>query len=301
MNKWYFLSAAALLMCGLTGTLNAQEAPAETPDTKVIIIEEKVDHMGNKTVTKTIREGNFTDEEIEQLIASDSGEMAHTARNKGYLGVMIENAANGVRITEVVEDSPAAGAGLLAGDILTRVGDTETPDIEMLVNAVGSHAPGKQVTIHFLRNGAEQNTTATLGEREEMEITYLIETDMDELKEREHEKAMKEYEKAMQHHEKMMEHDEMMKDHGSDKPRFGVYLDDVEYGPGVRVTHVVEGSVAESAGMREGDVITSFNNRDVNSSEDLIKAVKSAPAHEKVKVTYLRAGKKMKEKVTFQM
>jgi S1-C subfamily serine protease len=83
------------------------------------------------------------------------------------------------------------------------------------------------------------------------------------------------------------------------KPRFGVYLDEVEAGPGVLVTWVSDDSVAAGAGVQKGDVITSFNGTAVNSSSDLIQAVKSAPTDKKVKVELIRQGKKIKEKVVF--
>lgn len=299
--------------------LKAQEAPAESQDTKIIIIEEKVDRWGNKTVTKTVKDGNFTDAEIEKIIEAESVVTAEEPKKKGYLGVMIENAEAGVRITEVLEDSPAASAGLQAGDVITSIGETPVTGMEGLVQAVSTHAPGEAVTVSYLRDGTAATTTATLSERSEPAVSDVFGWDEDVrerrqlereemLRHREHEMKEKE-EMHRQHKMDMQKHEEMMRKHEMEmekhlekekKPRFGVYLDEVEAGPGVRVTRVSEGSIAAAAGVQEGDVITSFNKQEVNSADDLIEAVQNAPADKKVKVELIRAGKKVKEKVVFE-
>ena len=94
-----------LSLC-LFGGLQAQEPIPDTENnTKIIIIEEKVDEMGNKTVKKSVREGNYSDEEIEKIIELETSEHAPvTVSGKGYLGVMIEDDPAGVRITEILDE-----------------------------------------------------------------------------------------------------------------------------------------------------------------------------------------------------
>ena len=46
---------------------------------------------------------------------------------------------------------------------------------------------------------------------------------------------------------------------------------------GARVVNVIAGSPAEKAGIREGDVITKFNGRAIESSDELSVAVRRAP------------------------
>lgn len=316
MNKWYFLSAVLVAACAPAG-LSAQEAPAQSQDTKIIIIEEKVDRWGNKTVNKTVKEGNFTDAEIEEIIAAESNTKPATVAGKGYLGVMIDEDEDGVRITEVVEDSPAEAAGLQEGDLITAVNDEEVSSVEGLVSAVSSHVPGTAVTVGYTRDGSTATTTATLVERFSPSGADVFEWDEDveELRDREEllrerEQEMLEREEMLRHHEhEMREHEEHLRQHELEmekhekkqdkKPRFGVYLEEVNAGPGVRVTRVSEGSLAEEAGVQAGDVITSFNKQDINSVNDLIEAVQDAEEGKKVKFELIRGGEKVKEKVVF--
>jgi len=149
--------------------------------------------------------------------------------------------------------------------------------------------------VHYLRDGVSATLPAKLTERQETVFPNGFKWDEHVKDINKHEEAMEQHEQMMKGHKKEME---MMVE--KSKPRFGVYLDEVENGGGVLVTRVAEGSVAERAGLNTGDVVTSFNGSEVNSSEDLIKAVKAAPSGEKVKVTFTRDGKKMKEKVTFE-
>ncbi|HLF65964.1 MAG TPA: PDZ domain-containing protein [Saprospiraceae bacterium] len=314
MNKCYFAFGTALLLCCVTGALQAQQPSPSSSGTKIIIIEEKVDRAGNKTVTKTTREGNFTDEEIEKIIEEESQNEnagnniefatpgAENHEPKGYLGVMIEDAEGGVRITEVVQGSPAETAGLKTSDVIMAIDNAEVANMESLVNAISSHKPGDAVRVHYRRDGSSATVSATLSEREEPISSDVFEWDEHIQDMKKHEEEMKQHEKDMQLHEKMMkEHEAKLKAvKEKDKPRFGVSIDDVEEGPGVLVTKVYEGSLAEKTGLQKGDIITSFNGIEVNSPDELIEAVKAVPVDDKVKVNFVRDGKKMKEKVTFE-
>lgn len=67
---------------------------------------------------------------------------------------------------------------------------------------------------------------------------------------------------------------------------------------GVLVTGVVPGSPAASVGLRPGDVIVSIAGRDVASVIDLIAALRKRSPGEKVKVSYVRDGKRRTATVT---
>ncbi|HNP57810.1 MAG TPA: trypsin-like peptidase domain-containing protein [Gordonia sp. (in: high G+C Gram-positive bacteria)] len=60
---------------------------------------------------------------------------------------------------------------------------------------------------------------------------------------------------------------------------------------GARVANVVAGSPAERAQIREGDVITKFNGRPIESSDELSVAVRGTKIGEKVDFTYWRDGR----------
>ncbi|MGE5570393.1 MAG: Do family serine endopeptidase [Rhodospirillales bacterium] len=60
---------------------------------------------------------------------------------------------------------------------------------------------------------------------------------------------------------------------------------------GVFVTEVTKGTPADEAGMRQGDIITSYNGKPVKDGEDLVSMVSQTPVGTSVPVTVLRDGK----------
>jgi putative serine protease PepD len=93
-----------------------------------------------------------------QLIGS--GSVKHA-----YLGVGITSASNGVRLNQVRPGTPAAKAGLQAGDVITAVGGTQVRDASALSTAIDAKKPGDRVTLTYLRNGQTRTATVTLAER----------------------------------------------------------------------------------------------------------------------------------------
>lgn len=67
---------------------------------------------------------------------------------------------------------------------------------------------------------------------------------------------------------------------------------------GAYVTSVTSGSGAESAGIQEGDIITSVDGEAVTSSSELVIAVRSHNAGDVVSVTYVRDGSESTVDVT---
>lgn len=70
----------------------------------------------------------------------------------------------GVKVQEVREGSPAAKAGILAGDVLLTVDDTTLQGLRDLSTALKTHKPGDTVTVHLKRGETEIDLTATLEE-----------------------------------------------------------------------------------------------------------------------------------------
>lgn len=319
MKKNNLFTAVALFACLIFSVqVMAQEERAEEKsDTKVIIIEEKVDKYGNKTVTKTVKEGNFTDEEIEKMIEGKEKSEKHKkdmmffgddGEKKGYLGVQIRDTENGVEVTEVVEGSAAADASLKAGDIVTSINGTAVESMEELVNMITGMEPGAEVEIAYTREGDAQTTTARLGERANVFSFERMDGEWEEHGEEMHkemEKMHKEMEKMHGKMDKMHKEEHKLHERHMEgmneapRPRFGVYIDEAE-GGGVLVNEVIKGSLAEDAGLNEGDIITSFNGVEVNTPEELIAAVKAAGKGQKIAVKYQRDGKAEKATVKFE-
>ncbi len=63
---------------------------------------------------------------------------------------------------------------------------------------------------------------------------------------------------------------------------------------GVLVTNVTEGSPAEKAGLKSGDVITQLNDSRVNSASQLIAQIASLKVGSNISLTYIRDGKTYK-------
>ena len=67
---------------------------------------------------------------------------------------------------------------------------------------------------------------------------------------------------------------------------------------GAAVQDVTPGSPAENAGLQVGDVVTSFNGKDIASSSDLVSAVRATNPGDKVAVVYYRANDKKTASLT---
>lgn len=71
----------------------------------------------------------------------------------------------GVKLSGVREGSPAAQAGLQAGDIIIRFDSEEIKDLQGMTNALRTRKPGETVKITVLRNDEEMVFTAVFGKR----------------------------------------------------------------------------------------------------------------------------------------
>lgn len=88
----------------------------------------------------------------------------------GWLGLYLDNERSEAVVVEVIPDSPAAKAGLRAGDVLVAVGDRATPSREEFIAAVGASRVGDRLSIRLLRAGVEQVLVVALGRRPESAI-----------------------------------------------------------------------------------------------------------------------------------
>lgn len=82
--------------------------------------------------------------------------------NKVTLGVMIENTDDGVEITDIVEGSAAAGAGLRRGDILLKINERYIFTINSLLDALHPFNSGEKIKVKYIRAGKEKSTSAVL-------------------------------------------------------------------------------------------------------------------------------------------
>jgi serine protease Do len=94
---------------------------------------------------------------------------------RGYLGVMIQpvsqdiadslglKTAAGAIVDQVTPGTPAAEAGLKAGDVITKLDGQPIKDAGDLTRRVGSFKPGDKIELTYLRgDGAERTASITL-------------------------------------------------------------------------------------------------------------------------------------------
>lgn len=96
------------------------------------------------------------------------GGVAVTSGYGAYLGTvpdMASGEAGGVRISGVSKGSPAEVAGLQGGDLIVKIGDYDTPNLQEMTGALRAYKPGDKVVIVVQRNGEEKKLDVTLGKR----------------------------------------------------------------------------------------------------------------------------------------
>lgn len=92
------------------------------------------------------------------LAASASAE---ALSRRAQLGVALEQAEGGPRVTAVTAGATAAIAGVQAGDVITALNGEATPTNAALVAAAGRVRSGEAVRVTLSRNGASQTVQAT--------------------------------------------------------------------------------------------------------------------------------------------
>jgi len=97
------------------------------------------------------------------------GEVPQRPQASGvFLGVSTQSATGdqpGAQVENVASGSPAAGAGLQPGDVITAVDGTAVTSPVDLARLVRSHQPGDQVTIAYSRSGNTAEAQVQLADR----------------------------------------------------------------------------------------------------------------------------------------
>jgi C-terminal processing protease CtpA/Prc len=76
-----------------------------------------------------------------------------------------EEEGKGVKIGGTTPDTPAAKAGLQAGDVVLKLGEHPTSTLMELSTALASQKPGDKVKLVYRRGEKERTVEVTLGER----------------------------------------------------------------------------------------------------------------------------------------
>lgn len=192
--------------------------------------------------------------------------------SRGWLGVMIQTVdrelaqsfglarPTGALVSQVLKDSPAADAGVEAGDVIIRFAGEDINDSSQLPQVVGILAPGTEAEMVLIRDGEEISLDVTIGELpDDAEARFST---------------------------------------GVAPPQpLGLEVGTLsaeELGQlgltqGVRVIKVEKGP-AQEAGIRAGDILVTLNGRPVDSPEVYAQVVASLPAEGSVPVLVNRDG-----------
>jgi serine protease Do len=192
-----------------------------------------------------------------------------------FLGVSSEkDEKEGVEIQEVTKGSAAEKAGLKKGDIITKIDEMKIEDPEKLTETIRKHKPEDKIVVTYKRDGKEQKTTATLGKF-----------------------SWKYAGSGSNYNFKMPDMNFDFEPHGGvniwghNGPKIGIKAQDTEDGKGVKVLDVDDESAAAKAGIKEGDIITQFDGKEINSANQLAEVAQAAKTKSSVKIKLNRGGK----------
>jgi serine protease Do len=184
----------------------------------------------------------------------------HGQVTRGWIGVQIQpvtadiadsiglKQAEGALVAEPQNGSPAAKAGIKAGDVIISVNGDAVKDARALARRISSMPPGTSVKLGVFRNGKEETLSLTLGELPKERTARATE-------------------------------DREMP--GTDLPRLGMSLAPASSvsgsgDQGVVVTQVDPDGAAAAHGFKTGDVILDVGGKSVSAPGDVRKAMNEA-------------------------
>ena len=217
---------------------------------------------------------NFDNNNARSLFVEDD--------NRPMLGVVTEESDKGARISSVSKESGAEKAGLKKDDVITKVNDTKITTAGDVTTAIRKHKPGDKVTVTFLRGGKEQKVTTELGKWKGIKVAgfdnFRITPDV-----------FRSEPDAPRPPDAPGAPFRMRVVGGA--PKLGMSIQDTEDGKGVKVVDVDEESNAAKAGVKENDVITSVNDKEVNNADEIAREVRESRDKTSIKLKIVRAGK----------
>ncbi len=216
--------------------------------------------------------------DVAMRVADELKNTGHVTR--GWLGVYIQDVTRdlalsfgmkqpqGALVTRVIDDSPAAKAGIKVGDVIIEYDGNLVPNSSALPPMVGMTALGNAVPVKVIRNSKKKNLKVVIAE--------LPDSDTDSMQEKgdsgDHERQF--------------------------NGRMGLFLEDLTSAQrkklgidsgGVLVTQVKQGAAGQ-AGIRRGDVILMVNGQHIESVRALNRIVDNLAAGSLVPVLVQRDG-----------
>lgn len=226
---------------------------------------------------------------------------------RGWLGVRIgEDEKGNVSLIEVEKDSPAEAAGLEVGDIIREFDGRTVNSSEMLVTEVRKRKPGDTITIKIEREDKTQKIKLTLGEYTRQDIWKEFEVKFPTLfRIPESFPSEKGTPRIFRFPEEVREPGVKLRRWAPFESRkfIGIYLEELNEelsayfgfkdGVGILISRIEEGSPAEKAGLKVGDMVISADGKRVQSIEDLIGLIQDKEKGSTIRLEILRDKKKM--------
>jgi serine protease Do len=197
---------------------------------------------------------------------------------RGWLGVVIQRVTpelakgfglkelEGALVSDVMEDGPAAKAGIRRGDVIVSFDGKPIKEIDQLPRIVAATPVGKKARIRLIREGSPVEVDVTIAEgKEELQEAANTGPDVD-----------KNYGLVVQ----------------NVTPEIAHHLN-IRDTKGVIVTDVQQGSPANEADVRAGDIIREVNRKPVRNVDDFREIVSKVRPKEGVVMLVKR------ENVTF--
>jgi serine protease Do len=198
-------------------------------------------------------------------------------------------AERGVVVAGVTEDSPAAKAGLKEKDVIAEVNGQRVEGAAQFRRMIHEIPAGRTAQLTVWRDGRAQTISATLGKAEERHNAWMSASPGAF--------AFRMPDVQIPDMPSIDLGGEMAMLPGG-RPRLGIDAEDIggqlgsffgaPDGEGILVRSVNSGSPAEKAGLKAGDVITSFNGERVRSLGDLRQKLASQNEAKTAKIGVLR-------------
>ncbi|MDQ3750980.1 MAG: PDZ domain-containing protein [Acidobacteriota bacterium] len=219
------------------------------------------------------------------------------------------SSVRGVGIEKVVENSPAAQAGLQTGDVIVRFEGEEVTSVLKLTRLISEVAPDHTAKVTVLRGGAEREINVTLGKSE----TPQFQTENFRFETLPTLPAMPNLPRTP-----LPQMRELPPFYGDNESNFFIYrgstnrqigistspltkqLGDyfgVAEGKGLLINNVRENSPAAKAGLKAGDVIVEIEGKEVKGMTDLIRALNEKKEGD-VSLTIVRDSNRQTVRVT---
>lgn len=239
------------------------------------------DYNGNVTVMKR----NFMGGSGNSFSMPGQSFTIFGGSNQAFLGVLTAKVDKGVVIKNVIDESGAQKAGLKDDDIITKFGDREIKTPDDLRNAVQSHQPGDKVDVTYLRDGKINSTKIDLGKTPGSgPMTY----NLDSLK-----NMMGLYFNGSNHNFRIPQIPGNQFYINNNKPKLGIKIEDTEDGNGAKVLNITDGSAAQRAGLKTGDIIKQINGEKINDANDVRLQVMQSQNRNDFKIKVKRGNSDM--------